>query len=101
MCYDNIEEIGDAVEALRKAKAQHAQALETIRENHGMESIALTDFVMTASEYALLHERRVEIAAARLNELVTPVKRVEPGDRAREIEALNSRRGLESQETRT
>jgi hypothetical protein len=104
MCYDNIEEISAAVEAVRKAK-ELLEAFEAdVIENDALmlqkEEFYCID--ITFSEARMVITRRLETATARLNELVKPVVRVNEGDRARELAAsqaaLASRTGLPSQE---
>lgn len=99
MCYDDIDEIGRRVEALRAAKERLAAAITAGEDEAGAHFASPPD--LTAVELIGIYEARVARATARLNELVAPVKRVEPGDRAKEIEALNARKGLPSQEAST
>lgn len=96
MCYDDIEEVGRRVEDVRVAKTER-ELWQSEVDSDG-ERLGGYTMNLTKTEVTTLLDARLAKASARLSELVTPVKRVEPGDRAKEIEALNARKGLPSQE---
>lgn len=99
MCYDDIDEIGRRVEAVKAAKADRDHWFGIFDDAARRSEVYRVD--VSEVELRSLIEDRLARATNRLNELVAPVKRVEPGDRAKEIEALNARKGLPSQEAST
>lgn len=82
MCYDNLEEIGRVVEVLRRNYADREQAAVLSMDD------PVTDTILSAAEFSLIINRRIELAETRLRELgFEPKKRVQEGDFAKEATA--------------